>query len=624
MWSGSPEVNNPNDGLSEAARRTMEEVEQPDNRNNAPKNQYKGNCNLDEALNENLNHPEINNVEAAMSVSSSSSTSTLSLNSKLMREEEETFYSAEDNPYGDDSIWGLLSGVAGNMYEWYDFAVYGLLSSEIGANFFPKSSKQLQLINSFGVFLAAFLMRPIGAIMFGEIGDRICGRKHALVASIILITVPSVLMGILPTYYTIGNWAPALLVILRMMQGLSVGGQLAGSYVLSIEQSTSSTRGFRGSVCDASSVGGFVLASFVTTMVRNYMSNEYQMEEWGWRVPFLLSLVFSPILYFIVSRSEESKLWSERNDQKEDENVIREQTHVEQTPAFMDLLRSPFRRRQLLGMIGVMSVKACSFYTLFVWTPLYMSELRGLVTTQTADLMNLAVVSCYIIFLLIAGKMSDKFPHRQDLMKIGILGCTFAAPVMFAMFESESPTGYFFAQLQYALCMSFIQGGLAAWEVELWMADPTLSFTGVAMGHNFSATIFGGTTPLVATCLYYYALNHKNDPYSSADLYWRMLPGIYVSLLGFMSLYCIGFVIRHPHDIRTGEKQVREARAKQMKKRNKKMKNKVISVIGSSGFLTSPASTFGMESARDNSKKNKNSTNIPNENIDNAYTPPLI
>jgi MHS family proline/betaine transporter-like MFS transporter len=136
----------------------------------------------------------------------------------------------------------------------YDFAVYGLLAPEIGSSFFPKSSKELQLINSFGVYLAAFLMRPLGAILFGEMGDRLVGRKNALAFSIVLITVPSVAMGLLPTYEMWGAAAPILLVILRMVQGLSVGGQLAGSYVLSIEQSSSRTRGFRGSVCTASSV----------------------------------------------------------------------------------------------------------------------------------------------------------------------------------------------------------------------------------------------------------------------------------------------------------------------------------------------------------------------------------
>ena len=141
-----------------------------------------------------------------------------------------------------------------SIYDRYDFAVYGLLAPEIGASFFPSASKELQLINSFGVYLAAFLMRPLGAVVFGEMGDRIVGRKNALVFSIVLITVPSILMGCLPTYATWGWISPVLLVLLRMMQGLSMGGQLAGSYILSIEQSSARSRGFRGSLCDASSV----------------------------------------------------------------------------------------------------------------------------------------------------------------------------------------------------------------------------------------------------------------------------------------------------------------------------------------------------------------------------------
>jgi len=134
---------------------------------------------------------EVGNLDQSIASSQSS------LELSLLRQEEETFYAAPDNEQGDDNIWGLLSGVGGNIYEWYDFAVYGLFATEIGACFFPKSSKELQLMNSFGVYLAAFLMRPIGAILFGEIGDRVVGRKHALAFSIVLITVPSVAMGLL-------------------------------------------------------------------------------------------------------------------------------------------------------------------------------------------------------------------------------------------------------------------------------------------------------------------------------------------------------------------------------------------------------------------------------------------
>lgn len=504
----------------------------------------------------------------------------LNSHDRLMKEETISFYSASENEHGDDNIWGLLSGVGGNIYEWYDFAVYGLLAPEIGSAFFPEASKELQLINSFGVYLAAFLMRPLGAIFFGEIGDRIVGRKNALAFSIVLITVPSVLMGLLPTYHMMGIAAPILLVLLRMLQGLSVGGQLAGSYVISIEQSSSKTRGFRGSVCDASSVGGFLLASAVTTIVRQSLSEE-AVENWGWRIPFWFSLCLAPLLFFIVNNTEESKFWSERNEQKETEQLIRETQHETQ-PAVLDLLSSPFRRRQLAGMIGVLSVVASSFYMLFLWTPVYLSELRGVMSTADADLMNFVVVAVYIILLLIAGKLSDYFPHRMDLVRIGLPGIIVACPTMFGLFESESYMGYLLAQLQYAVCLSFVQGSMAAWEVELWMSDPTLSFTGVAIGHNIAATVFGGTMPLVATYLFFRSDSLVDEEDEYAFLWPRLIPGLYISLLGCLSIYCISVVIKHPHDVRTGEmdiklrERVEEENRKYREAKKAKKKRKVV------------------------------------------------
>lgn len=492
-----------------------------------------------------------NSIDSSIAVSSD----ILSAEEVLMKHEEDTFYSQNIPGEGDDNIWGLLSGVGGNIYEWYDFAVYGLLASEIGAAFFPGSSEELQLIQSFGVYLAAFLMRPVGAVVFGEIGDRIAGRKNALIVSIILITVPSVAMGLLPTYYVWGNAAPIILVVLRMFQGLSVGGQLAGSYVLSVEQSTAKNRGFRGSICDASSVCGFLLASAATTMTRSVLSPE-QVDAWGWRVPFWLSLFLAPALYYVISRTEESTTWSGLLEHKGTENLIRgkEKAH---TLAIYDLFASPFRRRQLAGMIGVLSAMGSSFYMLFLWTPVYLSNLRGVVSEAQADLMNFFIILIYIVILITCGKISDTFPHRMDLIRIGLPGIIVSCPVMFAIFESRSPWGYFVGQLQYAFCMAIVNGGMAAFEVELWMADPSLSFTGVAVGHNIAATIFSGTMPLIATSLFYWSKKYISE---DEDEVWPyLIPGLHISILGCLSFYSISVVVRHPHDVRTGENRIREA-----------------------------------------------------------------
>ena len=317
-------------------------------------------------------------------------------------------------------------------------------------------------------------------------------------------------------------------------------------------------------------VGGFLLASGVTTFVRHIFSAD-QVNAWAWRVPFWFSLVLAPILYKIVKQSEESKFWAERNDQKEAENIIRENEH-HQKPAVVDLFSSPFNRRQLFGMVGVMSASTSSFYMIFMWSPVYLSHLRGLVSVAKADLMNFVMVGAYITMLLFCGKLSDAFPHRMDLMRIGVVGVIVAAPVMFGMFESESYLGIFLAQLQYALCLAILHGGMAAWEVELWMADPTLSFTGVAIGHNIAATIFGGTMPLIATFLYYRAETLAGDDEDA--LLPRLIPGFYISVLGFLALYCISTFIRHPHDVRTGEKKLRDAFHQESRKRKKKAKKK--------------------------------------------------
>jgi MFS transporter, MHS family, proline/betaine transporter len=311
------------------------------------------------------------------------------------------------------------------------------------------------------------------------------------------------------------------------------------------------------------------LASAVTTLTRSILTEE-QVNHWGWRLPFLFSLVLAPILYKVVSNTEESKFWSERSEQKETEQLIRE-TEGNERPAVVDLFSSPFRRRQLAGMIGVLCAVSSSFYTLFLWTPVYLSELRGIMSETKADLLNFFVVGCYMIFIIIFGKLSDKFPHRMDLIRIGIPGVIIAAPAMFGMFESESVLGYLIAQLQYALCLSLITGPSAAWEVELWMADPTLSFTGVAIGHNLAATVFGGTMPLVATALFYKGRSFEVDE----DILWpRLLPGLYISVLGCISFYSITYIVRHPHDVRTGSSKLRVAVERENQKFKKAQKDK--------------------------------------------------
>lgn len=284
-----------------------------------------------------------------------------------------------------------------------------------------------------------------------------------------------------------------------------------------------------------------------------------------------------------MSHTEESKHWEERNEQKQTDEIIQPSESYTQ-PAVMDLLASPFRRRQLAGMIGILSAVTSSFYILFLWTPVYLSELRGIMSQADADAMNFFVVASYICFLLIAGKTSDRFEHRTDLVRIGLPAIIVGCPTMFGMFESESWWGILLGQMQFAACLSMIQGGMAAFEVELWMDDPTLSFTGVAIGHNIAATLFGGTMPLVATFLYYVAAEMVEDDEAPFwdSLLPRLLPGFYISILGIVSFTC-SLYIKHPHDVRIAGPKLRAAVEEDKKKfkaalKAKKKKRKDVEV----------------------------------------------
>jgi hypothetical protein len=224
----------------------------------------------------------------------------------------------------------------------------------------------------------------------------------------------------------------------------------------------------------------------------------------------------------------------------------------------------------------------------------------------------------------------------MDLIRIGLPGIIVAAPAMFGMYESESVIGYFLGQLQYAACLSLFQGGMAAWKVELWMSDPTLSYTGVAVGHNVASCIFGGTLPLVATFLYYRSSEWIPDESEDelASFWPRLVPGLYISILASLSLYSISFIIRHPHDIRTGEKKLRDAyerevrrKLRRQQKNDEKMRRLQeetgISPSASWALGISHSASWALDSIAGNSSVVSWEDQSNNKPQTKAYVPPL-
>ena len=193
----------------------------------------------------------------------------------------------------------LVAGAIGNVLEWYDFAAYGYFASAFGRNFFPSTDQFVSLISAFGVFAVAFMMRPIGSIIFGHIGDRY-GRKRALMVSVTAMALSTFAIGLLPTYAHIGSLAPLLLILLRMIQGISVGGEYTTSIIFLVEQSAPQRRGFIGSWASFSATAGALLGSLVGGVVTRLL-DPAEVLAWGWRLPFLPGILLGAVAYVMLN-----------------------------------------------------------------------------------------------------------------------------------------------------------------------------------------------------------------------------------------------------------------------------------------------------------------------------------
>uniref|UniRef100_A0A7S1BFK1 Major facilitator superfamily (MFS) profile domain-containing protein n=1 Tax=Corethron hystrix TaxID=216773 RepID=A0A7S1BFK1_9STRA len=307
-----------------------------------------------------------------------------------------------------------FAGVAGNVMEWYDFAIFGFFGDVIGEVFFPKQAGHAAIVESFAVFGGAFLMRPVGGVVLGYIGD-VYGRKKALEISIFLMAIPTFLMGLLPSYKSIGWPAIVMLVVVRLLQGMSVGGQLMASMVFTLENAPRNKWGYHGSFVLAAANLGTLLGGIVGYMMRK-LCDEDQLISWGWRVPFLSGIlvsVFGIYLKFYVPESD-FHLASSQDQQKQNPLVA----------AF-----SKENRKSLLATVLVPMFWSGGFYTCFVWMAIYMTDLIES-PVQDAFLVNSLslFLSCILVFP-IAGILSDIF-GRRNIMTIGAVLMILFAPIM--------------------------------------------------------------------------------------------------------------------------------------------------------------------------------------------------
>ena len=262
----------------------------------------------------------------------------------------------------------VLAGLAGNVLEWYDFGVYGYFAAAIGTQFFPARDPATSLLASFAVFAIGFLARPLGGLVFGHVGDRL-GRRTAVVGSVVTMAIPTCLMAILPTYAQIGIVAPLFLIVLRLAQGLAVGGEYTTSMVLLVEQALPSRRGFVGSFAPFGAFGGLLLGSAVGWAITGSLSPE-QSADWGWRVAFVTGLAIGLVVFFIRRRLPH--------------DVAIVGPRPEQSP-LSDALRT--QKRAMLQVIGFSLATGVGFYLCFVYVTTWLHNVTS-IPQSTALLLN--------------------------------------------------------------------------------------------------------------------------------------------------------------------------------------------------------------------------------------------
>ncbi|MEM7223349.1 MAG: MFS transporter [Pseudomonadota bacterium] len=373
----------------------------------------------------------------------------------------------------------VVAGTVGNVLEWYDFAVYGYLAPIIGKIFFPADDPTASLLAAFGVFAVGFLSRPIGGMIFGHFGDKI-GRKRVLIISVLMMGAGTFAIGVLPGFAEIGVAAAVLLVILRILQGIAVGGEYSGSVVFLAEHAPPARRGLLASWPDFGSGVGFLMGSGAGAAV-GLIIGEAALEAWGWRIPFLLGALIAVAGILFRRHMTESP-------------VCEEMTRVAGSPVIAALRH---HWQPIFKMVGLILVNSVGFYMLFVYATSYLTQKMHISTARALDI-NTGALVVYVVLTPLAAALSDRI-GRKPLLYFAALSTLVLSWPLWALMHHHSLLFILAGQIGFAVIFAIGFAVTSATMVEMLPAEVRCS--GVAIGYNICLGLFGGTTPLVSTYL---------------------------------------------------------------------------------------------------------------------------
>ena len=406
----------------------------------------------------------------------------------------------------------VLAASAGTVIEWYDFYIYGSLAVFFGSFFFPKGNPTIQLLQSLAVFGTGFAVRPFGAIVFGRIGDLV-GRKYAFLVTLSLIGTATTLTGLLPGYAQVGILAPILLVLLRLLQGLALGGEYGGAATYIAEHAPDKQRGYYTSYIQTTATVGFFVALLVVLITRLEIG-EAAFRQWGWRIPFLLSAFLLAIAMYIRVRLQESPLFAR----------LKEQGKSSKAPLRESLGSGRNWGMIILALLGATAGQAVVWYTGQFYALFFLQTIAK-VPAVTATIIVAVALVLGTPFFLVFGALSDRIGRKVIIMG----GCLIAAvtyiPIYKAMFANANhPVVLTLLVALQVIYVTMVYGPIAAFLVETFAAR--IRYTSLSLPYHLGNGWFGGFTPLIATEIV--AKTHNNF----AGLYYPIAVALMTFVIG--------------------------------------------------------------------------------------------
>lgn len=376
-------------------------------------------------------------------------------------------------------IWAIVGASSGNLVEWFDFYVYSFCSLYFAHIFFPTGNTTTQLLQTAGVFAAGFLMRPIGGWLFGYIADKY-GRKKSMLISVCMMCLGSLAIACLPGYATIGVWAPLLLLIARLFQGLSVGGEYGTSATYMSEVALEGRKGFYASFQYVTLIGGQLLALLVVVVLQHLLS-DVELRSWGWRIPFALGAALAVVALFL-RRSLNETSNSETRARK-DAGSLRGLWH---------------NRKAFIMVLGFTAGGSLSFYTYTTYMQKYLVNTAGMNAKSASGLMTLAL----FVFMLLQplfGALSDKIGRRSSMLFFGALSALLTVPILSTLQGVTNPVIAFSLVMLALVIVSFYTSISGILKAEMF--PPEVRALGVGLSYAVANALFGGSAEYVALSL---------------------------------------------------------------------------------------------------------------------------